>query len=193
MLRALRRGSAPCRASSRPCSGPSAHHPQPRGDEAEPSERGERRVNPLHIQMLSRNLHEQIFRGASVQHSEAAVRHSIEHLRQHGLWGRHGPSLPDVSLRLPRMYGADIDEHFRRLAQKQSLPYLEAAEELLRCRLPPVPQSWAEQQGWTRYGPDGRPQAVECPRERALVLDVEVCVAAGQCPTMAVAVSPHAW
>ncbi|XP_048812197.1 DNA polymerase subunit gamma-1 isoform X2 [Lagopus muta] len=193
MLRALRRGSAPCRASSRPCSGPSAHRPQPRGDEAEPSERGERRVNPLHIQMLSRNLHEQIFRGASVQHSEAAVRRSIEHLRQHGLWGRHGPSLPDVSLRLPRMYGADIDEHFRRLAQKQSLPYLEAAEELLRCRLPPVPQSWAEQQGWTRYGPDGRPQAVECPRERALVLDVEVCVAAGQCPTMAVAVSPHAW
>ncbi|XP_031443591.1 DNA polymerase subunit gamma-1 [Phasianus colchicus] len=193
MLRALRRGSAPRRASSRPCSGPSAHRPQPRGDEAEPSEGGERRVNPLHVQMLSRNLHEQIFRGASVRHSEAAVRRSIEHLQRHGLWGRHGPSLPDVSLRLPRMYGADIDEHFRRLAQKQSLPYLEAAEELLRCRLPPVPQSWAGQQGWTRYDPDGRPQAVECPRERALVLDVEVCVAAGQCPTMAVAVSPHAW
>ncbi|XP_021263131.1 DNA polymerase subunit gamma-1 [Numida meleagris] len=193
MRRAFRRGSAPHRAASRPCSGSSAPRPQPRGDEAEPSERSEHRVNPLRIQMLSRNLHEQIFRGAPVRHSEEAVRRSVEHLQRHGLWGRHGSALPDVRLRLPRMYGADIDEHFRRLAQKQSLPYLEAAEELLRCRLPPAPPSWACRQGWTRYGPDGRPEAAECPQERALVLDVEVCVTAGQCPTMAVAVSPHAW
>ncbi|XP_015728580.1 DNA polymerase subunit gamma-1 [Coturnix japonica] len=193
MLRPFRRGSAPLRSSSRPRSGSSCHHPQPRGDEPEPSERSERRVNPLRIQMLSRNLHDQIFRGAAVQHSEAAVRRSIEHLQRHGLWGRHGSALPDVSLRLPRMFGNDIDEHFRRLAQKQSLPYLEAADELLRCRLPPAPHSWARQRGWTRYGPDGRSENVECPRERALVLDVEVCVSAGQCPTMAVAVSPHAW
>ena len=93
----------------------------------------------------------------------------------------------------PLQHQTDHGHRHAAVAQKQSLPYLEAAEELLRCRLPPAPQSWARQQGWTRYGPDGRPEAVECPRERALVLDVEVCVAAGQCPTMAVAVSPHAW
>ncbi|NWR69725.1 DPOG1 polymerase, partial [Centropus unirufus] len=34
---------------------------------------------------------------------------------------------------------------------------------------------------------------VDFPEERALVFDVEVCVADGHCPTLAVAVSPHAW
>ncbi|NXK55673.1 DPOG1 polymerase, partial [Chauna torquata] len=154
---------------------------------------GQRRVNPLNIQMLSRSLHEQIFRGARVRYSEADVQRSVEHLRRHDLWGKETSALPDVDLRLPRMYGDNIDEHFRLLAQKQSLPYLEAAEELLRCRLPPTPASWAWQLGWTRYDPAGRPEAVDFPQERAVVLDVEVCVADGQCPTLAVAVSPLAW
>ncbi|KAI6077797.1 DNA polymerase subunit gamma-1 [Aix galericulata] len=143
--------------------------------------------------MLSRGLHEQIFRGARVRYSEAAVRRSVEHLQRHELWGKETSALPDVELRLPRMYGDNIDEHFCLLAQKQSLPYLEAAEELLRCRLPPAPPSWAWQLGWTRYGPDGRPEPVDFPRDRAVVLDVEVCLADGHCPTLAVAVSPHAW
>uniref|UniRef100_A0A8C0V9M1 DNA polymerase subunit gamma-1 n=1 Tax=Cyanistes caeruleus TaxID=156563 RepID=A0A8C0V9M1_CYACU len=91
------------------------------------------------------------------------------------------------------MYGDNIDEHFRLLAQKQSLPYLEAANELLRCELPPMPEQWAWKLGWTRYGPDGQAEPVDFPEERALVFDVEVCVADGHCPTLAVAVSPHAW
>ncbi|NWH33668.1 DPOG1 polymerase, partial [Chloropsis hardwickii] len=108
-------------------------------------------------------------------------------------WGKETSTLPDVELQLPRMFGDSIDEHFRLLAQKQSLPYLEAAEELLRCQLPPLPERWAWRLGWTRYGPDGREEPVDFPEERALVLDVEVCVADGHCPTLAVAVSPHAW
>ncbi|NWR19517.1 DPOG1 polymerase, partial [Emberiza fucata] len=154
---------------------------------------GQRRMNPLNIQMLSRSLHEQIFRGARVRYSAEEVRRSVRHLQQHGLWGQETSTLPDVQLRLPRMYGRDIDEHFRLLAQKQSLPYLEAAEELLRCQLPPLPERWAWRLGWTRYGPQGQAEPVEFPEERALVLDVEVCVAEGHCPTLAVAVSPHAW
>ncbi|NWW77503.1 DPOG1 polymerase, partial [Climacteris rufus] len=154
---------------------------------------GQRRMNPLNIQMLSRSLHEQIFRGARVHYSAEEVQQSVEHLRRHDLWGKETSTLPDVDLRLPRMYGDNIDEHFRLLAQKQSLPYLEAANELLRCELPPLPEQWAWELGWTRYGPDGRAEPVDFPEERALVLDVEVCVADGHCPTLAVAVSPHAW
>ncbi|XP_035410794.1 DNA polymerase subunit gamma-1 isoform X1 [Cygnus atratus] len=193
MRRALRRGRALRHSVPRRCaSGSFASRPLPESA-AEDAEKGQRRVNPLNIQMLSRSLHEQIFRGARAGYSEAAVRRSVEHLRRHDLWGKETSALPDVELRLPRMYGDNIDEHFRLLAQKQSLPYLEAAEELLRCRLPPAPPSWAWQLGWTRYGPDGRPEPVDFPRDRAVVLDVEVCLADGQCPTLAVAVSPHAW
>ncbi|PKU45256.1 dna polymerase subunit gamma-1 [Limosa lapponica baueri] len=150
-------------------------------------------MNPLNIQMLSKTLHEQIFRGAQVHYSAADIQRSVEHLQRHDLWGKETSTLPDVDLQLPRMYGDNIDEHFRLLAQKQSLPYLEAANELLRCELPPMPAQWAWQLGWTRYGPDGQAEAIDFPEERAVVLDVEVCVADGHCPTLAVAVSPHAW
>nr|XP_056722079.1 DNA polymerase subunit gamma-1 [Euleptes europaea] len=154
---------------------------------------GQQRMNPLGIQMLSKGLHEQIFRGARVHYSEEDIRKSVEHLQRHDLWGKETSVLPDVELRLPRMYGANLDEHFRILAQKQSLPYLEAAKELLQSDIAPMPQEWAWAGGWTRYGPDGETEAVDFPDERALVFDVEVCMEEGHCPTLAVAVSSSAW
>ncbi|XP_068814260.1 DNA polymerase subunit gamma-1 [Struthio camelus] len=182
------RGAGPCKRAS----SSSASRPLPGKPDQDP-DKDQRRVNPLNIQMLSRTLHEQIFRGAQVQYSEEEIRRSVEHLRKHDLWGKETSVLPDVDLRLPRMYGANIDEHFRVLAQKQSLPYLEAARELLQREVPPMPARWAWQVGWTRYGPDGQTAAVDFPEERAAVFDVEVCLADGQCPTLAVAVSPRAW
>ncbi|KAH1184429.1 hypothetical protein KIL84_015045 [Mauremys mutica] len=153
----------------------------------------QRRMNPLNIQMLSKVLHEQIFRGAQVQYSDADIQRSVEHLQKHDLWGKETSTLPDVELQLPRMYGNDLDEHFRILAQKQSLPYLEAANQLLHCEVPPMPSEWDWEVGWTQYGPNGERKTVDFPEERALVFDVEVCMAEGHCPTLAVAVSPSAW
>ncbi|KAL2300776.1 hypothetical protein Nmel_013665 [Mimus melanotis] len=182
-----------CSPQPRRCpSSSSTSRPLPQEPSPEPAA-GQRRMNPLNIQMLSRRLHEQIFRGAQVRYSAEEVQRSVQHLQRHDLWGKETSTLPDVDLQLPRMYGDNIDEHFRLLAQKQSLPYLEAANELLRCQLPPLPEQWAWKLGWTRYGPHGQAEPVDFPEERALVLDVEVCVADGHCPTLAVAVSPHAW
>ncbi|KAF7660459.1 hypothetical protein LDENG_00280960 [Lucifuga dentata] len=153
----------------------------------------ETRLNPLNIQMLSRNLHEQIFRGQEPEYTEADVERSIRHLQKHQLWGKETSLLPDVELKLPQMYGKNIDEHFCILAQKQSLPYLEAAFKLQQAQLPAMPQEWTWEVGWTRYGPDGERQKVDFPEESALVFDVEVCIMEGQCPTLAVAVSPTNW
>ncbi|XP_026537638.1 DNA polymerase subunit gamma-1 [Notechis scutatus] len=153
----------------------------------------EQRMNPLGIQMLSKGLHEQIFRGAQVRYSEKDIQKSIEHLQKHDLWGKETSTLPDVALQLPRMYGANVDEHFRLLAQTQSLPYLEAAKELIEHEMPPRPTEWAWEVGWTQYGSDGEREKVDFPDERALVFDVEVCMEEGHCPTLAVALSPNAW
>ena len=150
-------------------------------------------MNPLNIQMLSKNLHEQIFRGLGPEYEEEHVEKSIRHLQRHELWGKETSSLGEVELALPAMYGQDIDQHFRVLAQKQSLPYLEAASLLSRGPLPAMPQEWAWEPGWTRYGADGGVQRVDFPDELALVFDVEVCMTEGQCPTLAVAASPTAW
>ncbi|XP_028729553.1 DNA polymerase subunit gamma-1 [Peromyscus leucopus] len=152
------------------------------------------RLNPLHIQMLSRGLHEQIFSGCGGEPpDEAAVRRSIQHLQRHGLWGQPATPMPDVQLSLPRLLGGNLDQHFRLLAQKQSLPYLEAAASLLEAQLPPQPARWAWAEGWTRYGPEGEAEPVAIPEERALVFDVEVCLSEGTCPTLALAISPSAW
>ncbi|KAK0141758.1 DNA polymerase subunit gamma-1 [Merluccius polli] len=148
--------------------------------------------------MLSENLHRQIFRGQAPEYGEEEVERSVRHLRRHELWGRETSAaapLADVELALP---ADDIDGHFRVLAQKQSLPYLEAAGRLHGATLPPMPREWARAPGWTRYGPDGGGggdgvRRVDFPDEAALVFDVEVCVAEGQCPTLAVAASPTAW
>ncbi|XP_004370680.1 DNA polymerase subunit gamma-1 [Trichechus manatus latirostris] len=166
---------------------------QPLQQQVPSSEGGQQRHNPLHIQMLSRGLHDQIFGHGGEMPGEAAVRRSIEHLQRHGLWGQPVAPLPDVELCLPPLYGGNLDQHFRLLAQKQSLPYLEAANLLLQAQLPPQPPSWAWAEGWTRYGPGGEAVPVAIPEERALVFDVEVCLAEGTCPTLAVAISPSAW
>uniref|UniRef100_A0A9W3G646 DNA polymerase subunit gamma-1 n=1 Tax=Camelus bactrianus TaxID=9837 RepID=A0A9W3G646_CAMBA len=173
--------------------GPSDAQLQPQQQQVSSSEDGQLRHNPLHIQMLSRGLHEQIFGRGGEMPGEAAVRRSVEHLQKHGLWGQPAAPLPDVELRLPPLYGGSLDQHFRLLAQKQSLPYLEAANLLLQAQLPPRPPSWAWAEGWTRYGPAGEAEPVAIPEERALVFDVEVCLAEGTCPTLAVAISPSAW
>lgn len=172
---------------------PSDGQPPPPQPQVPSSEGGQPRYNPLHIQMLSRGLHEQIFGPGEATPVEAAVRRSVEHLQKHGLWGQPAAPLPDVELRLPPLYGGSLDQHFRLLAQKQSLPYLEAANSLLQAQLPPRPPSWAWAEGWTRYGPAGEAVPVAIPEEQALVFDVEVCLAEGTCPTLAVAISPSAW
>lgn len=153
----------------------------------------ETRLNPLNIQMLSRNLHDQIFRGLQPEYREENVERSIGHLQKHQLWGKETPLMPDVELKLSKMYGSNIDEHFRVLAKTQSIAYLEAANELQQAALPPMPKEWAWEVGWTRYGPNGESQKVDFPQENALVFDVEVCITEGQCPTLAVALSPTNW
>ncbi|XP_072525753.1 DNA polymerase subunit gamma-1 [Salminus brasiliensis] len=153
----------------------------------------ETRLNPLNIQMLSRNLQEQIFGSSAQEYTDVDIERSIKHLERHNLWGKEAVLLPDVELKLPQMYGHNIDDHFRILAQKQCLPYLKAASQLQKAQLPPMPTEWAWEVGWTRYGLNGQCKKVDFPEENALVFDVEVCMAEGRCPTLAVAVSPTAW
>lgn len=154
----------------------------------------ETRLSPLNIQMLSRNLHEQIFGPSTVEYSSRDIEQSIRHLEKHNLWGKEASLLNNVELKLPNMYGKNIDDHFCKLAQTQSLPYLEAARDLQEAQIPEMPSQWAWEVGWVKYtGLGGEHTKVDFPEENALVFDVEVCMAEGHCPTLAVAVSPNAW
>ncbi|KAJ3595799.1 hypothetical protein NHX12_002213 [Muraenolepis orangiensis] len=122
-----------------------------------------RRINPLNIQMLSRNLHEQIFRGQEPEYDEEAVE-------------RSGPG-PEAE---PAVHGGRqpaAPRHAPRRAPGVGPP---GGLDALRV-------------GRRGEGDGDAPRRVDFPDESALVFDVEVCMTEGQCPTLAVAVSPTAW
>ncbi|XP_072039067.1 DNA polymerase subunit gamma-1-like [Amphiura filiformis] len=155
------------------------------------------RKNPIGIQMLSESLHKQIFHNnheiSGSDGAEKRIKKSKKHLQKHGLLDKEHTPLPDVDLKLPNLYGDNIDEHFRTLAKKYSAGYLKLSEELAGAELPPMPSKWLFQNGWVKYVEGMEPASVKYPEEQAIVFDVEVCMTEGPYPTLATAVSTKAW
>jgi hypothetical protein len=65
-------------------------------------------VNPINIQMLSANLHEQIFGKIEDRLEDDTLDSEMlkkiqYHLESHGLWDKKTPLLPDVDLQLPKI------------------------------------------------------------------------------------------
>jgi len=156
---------------------------------------GVHRTNIVGIQMLPEILRHKIFRS----HSKGAIdeeKHSaIEaHLKKHDLLGKKTTVHESVDLPLPPLHGANIDDHFRTIAAQQTLPYRENAEWLAAGSLPPQPDKWILQEGWTKYDYVSKKcYAVDYPEEEAVVLDVEVLVPEGNFPAIATAASTTAW
>ncbi|CAH1254097.1 POLG [Branchiostoma lanceolatum] len=150
------------------------------------------RMNPIDIQMLSKPLHDQIFKQEPAYPTEDVER-SVHHLKTHDLWGKETSPLPEVDFKLPDLLGENIDEHFKEIAKQQSKPYLDAAHVIANSRLPTMPQEWRWSRGWTRYDRSGQVTTVDYPDEEAIVFDVEVCMSEGDFPTLATAASPNAW
>ena len=158
------------------------------------SDREETRFNQLGIQMLSKSLHDQLFSGREDVVPPETMDAIKEHLIRHKLWGREGSVVADTPFKLPPIRGRNPDEHFRQIAIDQSEPYLTYAKHLVRRPLPPMPNEWVFHSGWTKYDAlTGERSLVDCPDERVLVLDVEVCVKESPLPVLATAASEDAW
>ncbi|KAF9812850.1 hypothetical protein IEO21_05950 [Rhodonia placenta] len=159
--------------------------------------------NELGVQLLSRKLHAQIFRNISFPApSPTYVRIAQEHLRTHGLDPAQGSVLPDISFTLPQLQGHTLDEHFYAIGSAAAQPWLGLAKDLARAELPPKPDHWNVQSGWTRYvhmpGGGSYFEAVATPEadgraENMLVFDVETMPAYSPYPVMAVAASKNCW
>ncbi|XP_067132556.1 DNA polymerase subunit gamma-1 isoform X1 [Centruroides vittatus] len=149
------------------------------------------RFNPLNIQMLSPSLHSQIFKNSS-QIKQESIKKSIDHLKHHHLWGKETSVLPDIELKLPKLFGNNIDEHFQYLGNRFSSEYRKLLEILIHTELPEKPQKWEFIKGWVRYS-NGKVESVDYPLESALVFDVEICLKDAPYPTLATAVSNKAW
>ena len=153
------------------------------------------RNNEVHVQMLSKSLYNQIFKQKeqNKRKSFEAIDKWRKDLIKHGLKIEEITKLKDVDLKLPRLKGKNIEEHFYEIANDQSGPYKNLVSSLL-CNLPKAPDKWSMTEGWTKYDPEnGTGVSVDYPDASALVFDVEICVLSGGGPTLATAVSPTNW
>lgn len=156
-------------------------------------ESSEFRCNAFNIQLLSKNIHQQLFPNEKTQNADAIlIEKCLQDLKVHEL-----PSdlhkMADVSLKLPPIENGDILEHFQKIGEAQAKPYRDLVLHLIEKGVPEIPSVWIKNPGWTRYSCGKLPEQVDYPLEDAFVFDVEVCVQEGDMPTLATAVSTEAW
>lgn len=155
------------------------------------------------MQLLSRSLHSQIFQNVSFPTPDPSYVHiAREHLQMHGLDPSQGSVLPDTSFTLPPLQGSNLLEHFHRIGAHAAEPWLGLARSFTTTHLPPCPDDWDIQSGWTKYHylPDGSSYSehVDYPMhngkpEQMLTFDVETMPNYHPYAIMACAVSQNAW
>ncbi|KAI8647723.1 DNA polymerase family A-domain-containing protein [Parasitella parasitica] len=156
------------------------------------------KINPAHVQLLSPNLQSQLFQpyistsGKKSEEAKIKEAYAQEHLTLQNIWGKKNEINSPIDVQLPKLLGANLEEHFIRIGLEQASSYLDQCEQLTRINLPDMPKEWKKVSGWTRYK-DGKSHAVDHPLESALVFDVEVLMSEGNYPTIAVVASEEAW
>ncbi|KAL8843206.1 MAG: hypothetical protein Q9176_002159 [Flavoplaca citrina] len=151
------------------------------------------RYNQIGVQQLSSHVHPQVFPGPPTIPPHNLVDLSKQHLEKHQLLGKNQDHDNPVAFDLPSLHGQTLDEHFFKLGQDASEPWLSQAQDYSRIDLPRPPRNWVKQSGWTKYNQDGTHEAVAAPQEQMLTFDTEVMWRESSYAVMACAASPTAW
>lgn len=159
--------------------------------------------NQVGVQLLSRRLHRQIFKNDPFPAPESRSVHiSRDHLEMHGLDPESCSVLPNIAFTLPPLQGRTIDEHFHRIGVRAARPWSGLAVDLVGAKLPPPPDHWEIQAGWTKYyyRPDGSSfsEHIKFPchngnPETMLVFDVETMPEYHPYAVLACAATPNGW
>lgn len=152
--------------------------------------------NPAGIQQLSDELHKQIFPKKMLPGPTAALtKVALKYLQDNELLGKPCSENPPISFKLPKLAGANINEHFSNLGSLSAKEYQNFVDRLLNIGDTPLPKpdTWVMKAGWTRYAPNEPPQPVLFPLENELVFDCEVLYKVSSYPVMATCLSADAW
>ncbi|CAF0847266.1 unnamed protein product [Adineta ricciae] len=154
-----------------------------------------RRTNPLGIQMLSTQLHQQLFpSNREPTFPDEIIQIAENHLKQFELGSQNTEVLEDIDFTLPNLESEDLNEHFKVIAKKQSAPYVKLIKELMEAKIPAQPTEWIYAKGWTKYFNNGQqPVSVPYPEEKVMVFDVETLVSEGNFAVLAIALSSKHW
>lgn len=149
------------------------------------------RINDFGIQMINYDLFSKLFHRKNVDVDQSKITDCVKELQANNLFINETKIAPEVNLKLPKLRGGSIEEHFYNIGRELSYPYKKLLLKLMKG-IPEVPEFWNLQPGWTRYSKNGFCK-VNYPLEDAIVIDIEVCCKAGAFPTIATAVSSEAW
>ncbi|KER31053.1 hypothetical protein T265_02616 [Opisthorchis viverrini] len=147
--------------------------------------------NEVRIQMLSRHLQACLF-GCEISRYDLAPQSVLNELEKHGIdVNRSQPERLPVSFSPPDLIGGDIEKHMQNISAQLVTPYRKLLDSFSGT-VPPMPESWSTQSGWTRYSGD-QIESVRAPVDDIMVLDIEVLMEEGDLPTMAVVLTPNGW
>ncbi|SSD58779.1 related to DNA polymerase gamma [Saccharomycodes ludwigii] len=159
-------------------------------------------INPVGIQHLSPSLRRQLFGSAknsnitgklTKDQKQALTNIAIYSLKQHHLYGRKTSIKKPIDFQLPKLRGKTLEEHFQKLGNYMSEPYLTMCKNKF-TRIVDKPKQWIMESGcWFRYVPGEPPQKVTYPLENTLIFDVETMPKISPFPVLATAVSDKAW
>ena len=162
------------------------------------------RKTPLGYPVLSEDLHERIFGNQKpAEMSRLQQQRAANLLKQFDIQTPvdYPEHLYDGPLPLPKLQGANLREHFEKVALDQIGQYKEWAEEYATCELPPLPppEVFKFEPGWTRYewveneaAAGWYTERVEYPEEDAFTFDTETYVHGGAFPIIGTALSAKA-
>lgn len=150
------------------------------------------RTNPLGIPMIATSLRDKLF-PSSTEPSNITIKRAKERLAYFDLKDAVIDPIEEVNLELPDFEGNNIQEHFEKISKSLCEPWLSLAKQLAESEIPPMPEFWLQNVGWTRYEEGKTPESVPHPLEPVTVFDCEVSVRTGYYPVMACAVSNCAW
>lgn len=151
------------------------------------------RYNEIGVQQISGRVHQQVFPNRSTAPRDDLVELSRRHLEQHELLGKNQDNTSPVDVDVPSLHGTSLDEHFQRIAQDASEPYLQYAKQFVNATTPQRPRKWVRRSGWTKYNLDMTTEEVDAPQEEMLSFDVETMWKESPFAVMACAASPTAW
>ncbi|KAJ3314155.1 DNA-directed DNA polymerase gamma mip1 [Boothiomyces sp. JEL0838] len=140
--------------------------------------------------MLTQSLRSKIFK-AAIKPSNIKINAALDHLKSFGLHGKTTDIAP-IDFNLPNLVSDTIESHFLILGKDQSDNTIIRAKEFAKGSIPPMPDRWEMNEGWTRYQ-NGATYRVPFPDDDAVVFDVEVLYKVSPFPVIACAVSQSCW
>jgi len=164
------------------------------------TERSMPRFTELGYPVLKSNLHGRIFGAIEPRAMSRIQRQKAENLLNEfdiKTPVTYPDHLYDGPLPLPELQGANLKEHFDKVAYDQVGEYKEWADEYAKCKLPPLPpiSEFLFKPGWHRYElvkGKWKVTQVPYPLENAFTFDTETYVHGGAFPIIGTALSAKA-